>query len=94
MKQVTIHHEQLVFLKRIEGQIRGVQKMIEEGRYCVDILVQLHSIVGAILRVEDKIFRKHIEGCVSRALKSKSEIEKQRKLDEVMDLIKKFRKGL
>ena len=93
MKQI-IHQEQLVALKRVEGQIRGIQKMIEEKRYCVDILIQLHSIVGAILRIEDKIFRKHIEGCVAWALKSKSEIEKQKKLDEIMDLIKKFRKGL
>jgi DNA-binding FrmR family transcriptional regulator len=83
----------LVFLKRIEGQIRGVQKMIEEERYCVDILTQLQSVVGAILRVEDKIFQKHLEGCVAKALRGKSELEKQRKLDEVMALINRFRKG-
>jgi DNA-binding FrmR family transcriptional regulator len=93
MKQLTAHTEQLVFLKRIEGQIRGVQKMIEEKRYCVDILTQLHSIVGAILRVEDKILRKHFEGCVTQALKGKSEIEKQKKMDEIMDLLKKFRRS-
>ena len=72
MKQI-IHQEQLVALKRVEGQIRGIQKMIEEKRYCVDILIQLHSIVGAILRIEDKIFRKHIEGCVAWALKRSEE---------------------
>jgi DNA-binding FrmR family transcriptional regulator len=94
MKKITTHNEQLVFLKRIEGQIRGIQKMIEQKRYCVDILIQLHSIVGAILRVEDKIFRKHLEGCVARALKGKSELDRQRKLDEIMELIRKFRKGL
>lgn len=90
----TTHHEQLIFLKRIEGQIRGVQKMIEEDRYCVDIITQLHSVVGAILRVEDKIFRGHVEGCVGQALKGRSEAVKQKKLNEVMDLIKKFRRGL
>ena len=58
MKQLTSHHKQLVSLKRIEGQVRGVQKMIEEERYCIDILTQLHSVVGAILRVEDNIFKK------------------------------------
>ena len=57
------------------------------------ILVQLHSIVGAILGVEDKILRNHLEGCVAQALKSKSEIEKSKKLDEVMNLIKKFRRS-
>jgi DNA-binding FrmR family transcriptional regulator len=94
MKQLTTHHEQLVFLKKIEGQIRGIQKMIQEDRYCVDILIQLHSVVGAILRVEDNIFRKHLDGCVVRALKGKSELEKQKKLDEIMELIRKFRRGL
>ena len=92
MKQLTTHIEQVISLKRIEGQIRGVQKMIEEKRYCVDILTQLHSIVGAILSVEDKVFKKHLDGCVVHALKGKSEIEKARKIDEIMDLVKKFRK--
>lgn len=93
MKQITTHEEQLVFLKKIEGQMRGVQKMIERERYCVDILTQLHSIVGAILRVEDKILRKHLAGCVSQVLKGKSKIDKHRKIDEIMNLINGFRKN-
>ena len=91
-KYITTHEEQLVFLKRIEGQIRGVQKMIEEKRYCIDILTQLHSIIGAIRRVESRIFKKHLEGCVRHALKGKSEIEKQRKIEEIIDLMTKFRR--
>ncbi|MBI5573045.1 MAG: metal-sensitive transcriptional regulator [Elusimicrobia bacterium] len=86
------HFEQIEFLRKIEGQIKGVQKMIEEGRYCIDILVQLHSIVGAITKVEYNIFRKHIEGCVVSALKGRSEREKQKKIGEVIDLIERFRK--
>ncbi len=92
MKQFTSHEEQLVFLRKIEGQIRGVQKMIKDKRYCVDVLTQLHSIVGAILRVESKILRKHLEGCVTHAFKDKSEVEKQKKIKEIIDLITKFRK--
>ncbi len=91
-KQLTTHQEQLVFLKKIEGQIRGIQRMIEEKRYCVDIITQLHSVVGAILRIEEKIFRKHIEGCVIGALKGKSETEKQKKINELLELIGKFRR--
>ncbi len=91
-KQVTTHGEQLVFLKKIEGQIRGIQKMIEDERYCVDILTQLHSIVGAILKVENNILRKHLEGCVAHALRGKSETEKKNKIDEIIDLTMKFRK--
>ncbi|MCM8819448.1 MAG: metal-sensitive transcriptional regulator [Candidatus Omnitrophica bacterium] len=91
-KQITTHHEQLVFLKKIEGQIRGVQKMIEEKRYCVDIITQIHSIIGALYRVENEIFKKHIEGCVVSALKGKSELEIQKKIEEVVELISRFRK--
>lgn len=82
------HSEQLPYLRKIEGQIRGIQKMIEENRYCVDILTQLHSIIGAIRRVEDSIFRKHLEGCVAGALKGESETEKQKKIREIINLIR------
>jgi len=89
----TSHEEQVIFLKRIEGQMRGIQKMVVEGRYCVDILTQLHSIVGAILSVEDNILRKHLEGCVVMTLKGKSKIEKHKKMDEVIKLVQRFRRG-
>ena len=92
MKQVTTHEEQMQFLKKIEGQIRGVQKMIEERRYCVDIITQIHSVIGALYRVEGEIFKKHTQGCVITALRGKSEIEKQKKIDEIVELISKFRK--
>ncbi len=91
-KQGISHEEQLTFLKKIEGQVRGIQKMIEDGRYCMDILTQLHSIVGAILRVESEIFKRHLEGCVTHALKGRSEAEKQKKIDEVIGMITRFRK--
>jgi len=93
MKQLTTHEEQLQFLKKIEGQIRGIQRMIEEKRYCVDIITQLHSVVGALYRVENEVFRKHIDGCVVHALKGKSEAEKENKINEVIELISRFRKA-
>ncbi|MBF0485583.1 MAG: metal-sensitive transcriptional regulator [Candidatus Omnitrophica bacterium] len=92
-KSTTTHAEQIVYLKKIEGQIRGVQKMIEEGRYCVDILTQIQSISGAIKRVENEVFKKHLEGCVVGALESKSPRESQKKVDEVLGLIIRFKKG-
>ena len=92
MKQLTTHEEQLQFLKKIEGQIRGIQKMIEDKRYCVDIMTQIHSVIGALYRVENEVFRKHIDGCVVHALKGKSESEKQKKINEVVELISRFRK--
>lgn len=92
MKQLTTHEEQLAFLKKIEGQIRGIQRMIQEKRYCVDIITQIHSIIGALYRVENEIFKKHIDGCVVHALKGKSEREKQQKINEIAELISRFRK--
>ena len=92
MDQTTTHEDQLQFLKKIEGQVRGIQKMIEEKRYCVDIMTQLHSIIGALYRVENEIFRKHIDGCVVSALKGKSETEKQKKIHEIIKLIARFRR--
>jgi len=92
MKQATTHEGQLEFLKKIEGQVRGIQKMIEEKRYCIDILTQIHSVIGALYRVENEIFRRHTEGCVVNALKGRSEKEKQEKIDEIISLISKFRK--
>jgi DNA-binding FrmR family transcriptional regulator len=91
MKQITIHQEQLQFLRKIEGQVAGIQRMIEEKRYCVDILTQIRSIIGALHRVEGQIFKKHLDGCVAGALKGKSETEKQKKIDEVIELLEKFR---
>ncbi len=88
----TTHEEQLVLLRRIEGQVRGIQKMIGEKRYCVDILTQLTSIRGAIAKVEENIFHKHLEGCVCPAMESTSEKEKQEKIQEVLDLVSRFRK--
>lgn len=92
MEQITTHEAQLEFLKKIEGQIRGIQKMIQEKRYCVDIITQVNSVIGALHRVENEIFKKHIDGCVMNALKGKSEVEKQKKINEVVELLMKFRK--
>jgi len=92
MENTPKHTEQLPFLSKIEGQIRGVQRMIEASRYCVDIITQIHSIIGALYRVESQVFKKHLDGCVVGALKGKSEKEKQTKINEVMELISRFRK--
>ncbi|MFH1359730.1 MAG: metal-sensitive transcriptional regulator [Candidatus Omnitrophota bacterium] len=81
------HAAQIVSLRRIEGQIRGIQKMIEDKRYCVDVLIQLRSVVKAIGSVREKILRRHLEHCVKDALQGKSEAERQKKIDEVINLL-------
>lgn len=89
---ITTHEAELVRLRRIEGQIRGIQKMIEEKRYCVDILTQISSIVGAIKGVEDNILERHLKGCVHESFTKGSKQDKAQKIDEVIEVLKKFRK--
>jgi DNA-binding FrmR family transcriptional regulator len=91
-KQITTHFEDIVRLKRIEGQIRGVQKMIEEKRYCIDILTQLSSVVGAIKSVEESILERHLKGCVQQSFTKGSKLDRGLKIDEMIDVLKKFRK--
>jgi CsoR family transcriptional regulator, copper-sensing transcriptional repressor len=87
------HSNNLVALRRIEGQVRGVQKMIEERKYCIDILTQIQAIKGALGRIEEKILEKHFQHCVTDAMRDAPEKEKQQKLDEMLKLIHKTRKG-
>ena len=90
-KHYPCHSDELVRLRRIEGQVRGVQKMVGEGRYCVDILRTLNAAVGAIKKVEDQILKRHLEGCVTRAFKSSSGKERGKKIDEILTLVSDFR---
>lgn len=91
-EQATTHLEEIVRLKRIEGQIRGIQKMIEEKRYCIDILTQISSVVGAIMRVEENILQRHLRGCVHWSFTKGNKEDKERKIEEVIQVLQKFRK--
>ncbi len=93
MEQNPDHQDNIVALKRIEGQVRGVQRMIEDREYCIDILNQIHAVKGAIYRVEEKILQKHFRHCVTAAIMGSSEKEKQQKLDEILKLINRTRRG-
>lgn len=93
MTQNPDHKDNMVALRRIEGQVRGIQRMIEDRKYCVDILNQIHAVKGALSRVEEKILQKHFQHCVSTAMTGSSEREKQQKLDEVLKLIRQTRRG-
>jgi len=92
MKKHPDHADNLVALRRIEGQVRGVQGMIENRKYCVDILTQIHAIKGALSRVEEKILEKHFQHCVTEAVQGASEKERQQKMDEILKLIHQARR--
>jgi DNA-binding FrmR family transcriptional regulator len=79
-------------LKRIEGQVRGVQKLVEEGRYCVEILTQIDAITSALARVQDQILESHLNHCVADALEGNDTAERHEKVDEVVTLLRKFRR--
>ena len=87
MAQAATHREQVARLKRIEGQIRGIQRMIEDERYCIDILHQLQAIQAAVRVVEANILKKHLQECVGDAVRSGSEREQDAKLDEIVKLL-------
>ncbi|MBP1969929.1 DNA-binding FrmR family transcriptional regulator [Virgibacillus natechei] len=76
-------------LKRVEGQVRGIQKMVEEDRYCVDILVQISAINAALKKVGFSVGERHMKHCVSHAVQSG---EGNAAIDELMEVMKQFSK--
>ena len=86
------HLEELGRLKKIEGQIKGIQKMIQDGRYCIDILTQLSSVVGAIKSVEENILNRHLRSCLADSLVHRSPKDTEKKVAEVIDILFKFRR--
>ena len=93
MKENPSHEDNLVALRRIEGQVRGVQRMVENRKYCIDILNQIYAVKGALARVEEKILEKHFQNCVTEAVKGTSQKQKRQKLDEILKLIHQTRRG-
>lgn len=78
-------------LNRIEGQVRGIKKMIEEERYCIDVLQQMQAIKAALSKVEDAILKDHSSTCVASAIKSGDTKEQQKKFNELVDLIGRYK---
>ncbi len=85
-----IQRDALNRLKKIEGQVRGLQRMIEEKKYCVDILFQVSAVCGALKKVGHSVLGNHISTCVAQALSSHAEDEKNKKINELIDLLDRF----
>lgn len=92
MKRKTTHKDNIIALRRIEGQIKGIQRMISDEKYCIDIITQIHAAVNALNRVSEKILARHIEHCVVDTFRGKSEGDRAQKIDEIMNVIKKLHK--
>jgi len=78
-------------LKRIEGQVRGVIGMVEDDRYCIDILTQIQAVKAALKKVEDEILKNHTAHCVEEAFSSRSAAAQREKFSELVDLLGKYR---
>ncbi len=78
-------------LRRVEGQVRGVQKMVEEDRYCIDVLTQIRAVRAALDKVEQEILHDHLQHCVAHAFHGGSEHERQIKIDELIEVLDRRR---
>lgn len=79
-------------LNRIAGQVRGIAQMIEDGRYCIDILTQLQAVKSALARVESEVLKDHAARCVADAIASGDEAEQRAKFNELIELMERQRK--
>lgn len=78
--------------RRIEGQVRGLAGMIEEDRYCIDVLTQLQAVKAALARAESEVLKRHAASCVAQAIESGDEAEQREKFNELVDLFERAKR--
>jgi DNA-binding FrmR family transcriptional regulator len=74
-------------LNRIEGQVRGLSKMVDEGRYCIDIVTQISAVRAALRRMEEEVLKDHVSHCVEHAITSGNKADQRNKIAELMAVI-------
>ena len=74
-------------LGRIEGQVRGLSKMVDEDRYCIDIVTQISAVRAALRRVEEEVLRDHVAHCVEHAISSGNKADQREKIAELIAVI-------
>jgi DNA-binding FrmR family transcriptional regulator len=78
-------------LNRIEGQVRGVARMVDEGRYCIDVLTQIQAVRAALARVETEMLKDHLGHCIEGAIVSGDKAEQRQKAAELIQLLERTR---
>jgi DNA-binding FrmR family transcriptional regulator len=78
-------------LNRIEGQVRGISKMVAEGRYCIDVLTQIQAVKAALSRVETTMLQEHLGHCIEGAITSGNPAEQRAKAAELIQLLDRGR---
>jgi CsoR family transcriptional regulator, copper-sensing transcriptional repressor len=84
------HTSQLARLRKIEGQVAGLARMVGEKRYCVDILNQVRAVRAALKRVEEAVLREHVEHCVSEALRGRDRERQKAKVEELVAVLGRY----
>ncbi len=74
-------------LRRIEGQVRGLARMVEDDRYCIDVVTQISAVQAALRRAEEEVLRDHVGHCVEHAIVSGDQQEQRQKIAELMDVL-------
>ena len=80
-------------LARIEGQVRGLVRMIDDDRYCIDVITQVQAVRAALTRVEQLVLQDHVGHCVADAVASGDEGEREQKIEELLAVIDRASKG-
>jgi DNA-binding FrmR family transcriptional regulator len=76
-------------LGRIEGQVRGIARMVEDDRYCIDVVTQISAVRAALERVEEEVLSDHVAHCVDHAIRSGDKREQRKKVAELMDVVRR-----
>lgn len=79
-------------LNRIAGQVRGIGQMVEDGRYCIDILTQIQAVRSALAKVESEVLKDHAATCVAEAIATGDEAEQRAKFSELVELMERQRR--
>ncbi len=87
MSKAETKNARLKRLSRIEGQVRGITRMVDEDRYCIDILTQIAAVRAALQRVEQDVLQEHIQHCVHHAFTSGDAADQKQKIAELMELL-------
>lgn len=83
------HSKDLIRFRRIRGQIEGIERMIEEGRYCIDIVTQIRSVIAALKSAEGVVMERHVRHCVKDAIEASNPRQTEEKISELLTLFQK-----
>lgn len=84
------HKSQLARLNKIEGQIKGIRKMVEDRRYCIDIVSQIKAVSGALEQIQMGVLETHIHHCVKKSLESKDDTHLEEQVTEIIKVLGKI----